>query len=66
MRRHGPTPPTRSGRAGDPDLPSLFELERFSATSLRQWIMAAGRLGTVHRALYFELEARTTRVDGGP
>jgi RES domain-containing protein len=61
MRRHRPTPPIRSGRAGDPDLPSLFELERFSAASLRQWIMAAARLETLHRALYFELEALRQR-----
>ena len=45
-------PPQR----GEPDLPALTELERFSQASLHQWLAAKTHLDTLQRALYFELE----------
>jgi RES domain-containing protein len=41
---------------GEPDLPALTELERFSHASLHQWLAAKTHLDTLQRALYFELE----------
>ncbi len=39
--RRLPNPDSRHrGAAGEPDLPSLLELERFSGTSLHQWLLA--------------------------
>jgi RES domain-containing protein len=61
MRRRRPAPPRRFGPAGDPDLPSLHELERFSEASLHQWLAAATRLETLHSTLYFELESLRQR-----
>ena len=61
MRRRRPAPPRRVRPAGDPDLPSLHELERFSEASLHQWLSAATRLETLHRTLYFELESLRQR-----
>lgn len=64
MRRRRAPPPPRpkpAGSAGEPELPSLVELERFSAASLHQWSAAATRLQTLHRALYFELESLRQR-----
>jgi hypothetical protein len=40
----------------EPDFPSLLELDRFSQTSLHQWLGAKKKLDLLHRALYFELE----------
>jgi RES domain-containing protein len=37
-------------------LPSLLELDRFSRTSLHQWVGAKKKLDLLHRVLYFELE----------
>jgi len=61
MRRRPPAPPRRISPAGDPDLPSLHELERFSEASLHHWLAAATRLETLHRTLYFELESLRQR-----
>jgi len=57
-KRLKPPPPKSagSGAAGEPDLPSLFELERFNTASLNQWLTAAKRLEALNRALYFGLE----------
>ena len=59
MRRNRrPRPPEarRPLRSGEPDLPSLLELERFTQASLRQWLATKGNLDGLQRALYFELE----------
>ncbi len=59
MRRNRrPRPPEarRPLRSGEPDLPSLIELERFTQASLRQWLATKGNLDGLQRALYFELE----------
>jgi RES domain-containing protein len=59
MRRNRrPRPPEarRPLRSGEPDLPSLVELERFTQASLRQWLATKGNLDGLQRALYFELE----------
>ncbi len=59
-----PRPPPRStpsSGAGEPDLPSLVELERFTAASMREWKDVATRLGALHRILYFELESLRQR-----
>jgi hypothetical protein len=58
-KRRKPSPPKRqtSGTAGEADLPSLIELDRFSSASLNQWKVAATRLDALHRALYFGLES---------
>ncbi len=53
-RRH--PPPPRGPAAGEADLPSLIELERFTTASMNQWAAAAKRLDTLNRALYFGLE----------
>jgi RES domain-containing protein len=57
-KRRKPPPPraSTSGAAGEADLPSLIELDRFTTTSLHQWTTAANRLQALHRALYFGLE----------
>jgi RES domain-containing protein len=52
-RLHSSRPPPQRG---DPDLPALTELERFSQASLHQWLAAKTYLDTLQRALYFELE----------
>lgn len=54
--RRRPDPPRPPAPAG-PDGPSLIELERFSRASLHEWLRAAERLGRLHTALYFGLEA---------
>jgi hypothetical protein len=41
---------------GEPDLPALTQLERFTHASLHQWLAAKAHLDTLQRALYFELE----------
>jgi RES domain-containing protein len=57
--RRLPSPRSRHpSAAGEPDLPSLLELERFSETSLHQWLSAKKALDGLHRSLYFELEPR--------
>ena len=57
--RRLPSPGSRRpSAAGEPDLPSLLELERFSETSLHQWLAAKKSLDGLHRSLYFELEPR--------
>jgi hypothetical protein len=63
MRRRAlPRPKRRpAAPAGQPDLPSLAELDRFSAASLHRWLEAAMQLGSLHRALYFELESLRQR-----
>jgi hypothetical protein len=59
------TPPRHNspsaGATGDPDLPSLLELERFTTASLHQWLTAATRMEGLHRALYFGLETLRQR-----
>lgn len=60
MRRRRPAPPpSRPPTAGTDDsiLPSLIELDRFSAGSLHRWSAAAKKLDTLHHALYFGLES---------
>lgn len=52
-RLHSSRPPPPRG---EPDLPALTELERFSRASLHQWLAAKTHLDTLQRALYFELE----------
>jgi RES domain-containing protein len=52
-RLHSSRPPPQRG---EPDLPALTELERFSQASLHQWLAAKTYLDTLQRALYFELE----------
>src|SRR5215469_13537750 len=58
--RRGRRPKLHSSRPppqrGEPDLPALTELERFSQASLHQWLAAKSYLDTLQRALYFELE----------
>lgn len=49
--------PPRATPAAGPDGPSLIELERFSRTSLQEWLRAADRLGQLQAALYFGLES---------
>jgi len=64
MRRNRrPQPPDshRSPRTGEPDLPSLIELERFTQASLRHWLAAKTNLDALQRTLYFELEALRQR-----
>jgi RES domain-containing protein len=58
-RRRPAPPPSRPAAAGTDDstLPSLIELDRFSAGSLHKWSAAAKKLDTLHRALYFGLES---------
>ena len=59
MRRNRrPRPPDaqRSSHRGEPDLPSLVELEQFTQASLRQWLAAKANLDAIQRALYYELE----------
>jgi hypothetical protein len=59
MRRNRrPRPPDsqRRPQGGEPDLPSLIELERFTQASLRQWLAAKNNLDTLQQTLYFELE----------
>lgn len=58
MRRNRrPRPPnSRPPSGGEPDLPALTELERFTQASLRQWLAAKANLDAIQRALYFELE----------
>lgn len=46
---------------GEPDLPALTELERFSHASLHQWLAAKTHLDTLQRGLYFELEPHRQR-----
>jgi RES domain len=56
-RRKPPRPKSiPHGAAGEPDLPSLLELDRFTTGSLHQWITAAKRLQALQTALYFALE----------
>lgn len=64
MRRRRPAPPpSRPPAAGTDEstLPSLIELDRFSAGSLHKWSAAAKKLDALHRALYFELESLRQR-----
>lgn len=58
MPRRKPPPPGRRhpAGAGEGDLPSLLELERFTHTSLRQWLAAGQHLQQLHSALFFGLE----------
>jgi len=56
MRRNRPRPPKSQPRRGDPEVPSLIELERFTQASLRQWLAAKANLDSLQRALYFRLE----------
>lgn len=46
---------------GEPDLPALTELERFSQASLHQWLAAKANLDALQRALYFDLEPQRQR-----
>ena len=57
-RNRRPRPPDsqRPLQRGEPDLPALIELERFTQASLRQWLAAKAHLDALQRALYFELE----------
>ena len=67
MRRNRrPRPPEarRPLRSGEPDLPSLIELDRFTQASLRQWLATKGNLDGLQRALYFELEPLRQRNEG--
>lgn len=66
MRRsRRPRPPEARRRpSGEPDLPSLLELERFTQASLRQWLATKGNLDGLQRALYFELEPLRQRNEG--
>lgn len=59
-RLHSSRPPPQRG---EPDLPALTELERFSQASLHQWLAAKTYLDTLQRALYFELEPLRQRND---
>jgi len=62
-RRPQPTnPPSPAGSFG-PDLPSLIELERFSAASLHQWKVAAHRMEALQRSLHFGLEDQRQRAE---
>jgi len=58
MRRNRrPRPPnSRPPPRGEPDLPALTELERFTQGSLHQWLAARANLDAIQRALYFDLE----------
>jgi hypothetical protein len=58
MRRNRRRPPDSqsSPHGGEPDLPSLIELERFTQASLRQWLAAKANLDAIQRALYYDLE----------
>jgi hypothetical protein len=58
MRRNRrPRPPSsRPQSRGEPDLPALTELERFTQGSLHEWLGAKSNLDAIQRALYFELE----------
>jgi RES domain len=49
--------------SGDPDLPALLELERFSEGSLHQWKSAAHRMEALQRSLHFGLEDQRQRVE---
>ena len=60
MPRQKPPPPssrrpTALG-AGEGDVPSLNELERFTQSSLHQWLAAGQHLHQLHSALFFGLE----------
>src|SRR5260370_2677375 len=59
MRRNGRAglpSPRRPPQSGEPDLPALIELERFTQSSLHQWHAAKSNLDALQRALYFGLE----------
>ncbi len=55
-RRARPPSPRRPLQRGEPDLPALIELERFTQSSLHQWLAAKSNLDALQRALYFGLE----------
>jgi hypothetical protein len=63
MRRRAAPPPrgAPAAPAGESDLPSLAELDRFSAASLHRWLEAATQLSSLHRSLYFALESLRQR-----
>lgn len=61
MRRRRAAPPRRFSPGGEPDLPSLHELERFNEGSVSQWLAAANRIEALYRTLYFELESLRQR-----
>ncbi len=65
-KRRRPQPPNPPSAAGstEPDLPSLIELERFTAASLNQWKTAAQRLEGLQRSLHFGLESQRQRAEG--
>jgi RES domain-containing protein len=65
-KRRQPQPHSKPSSAGssDPDLPSLLELERFSAASLHQWKTAAQRMEALQRSLHFGLEDQRQRAEG--
>jgi RES domain-containing protein len=44
------------GHVGDPEMPSLLELDRFSTGSLRKWAESARSLDELHASLHFDLE----------
>jgi len=57
-------PNSQSPRKGEPDLPALTELERFTEASLHQWLAAKANLDALQRALYFQLEPLRQRNVG--
>jgi hypothetical protein len=63
-RPRTPSPPLPGRRqAGETGLPSLVELDRFDAASMRQWQAASGNLFALHRHLHFGLEAQRLREE---
>lgn len=57
-------PNSQPPRRGEPDLPALTELERFTEASLHQWLAAKANLDALQRALYFQLEPLRQRNVG--
>ncbi len=57
-------PDSQPPRRGEPDLPALTELERFTEASLHQWLAAKANLDALQRALYFQLEPLRQRNVG--
>lgn len=56
-RRRPQARPPQPGRPGEPEGPSLIELERFSRASLSRWLQAGESLGRLQCALYFGLDS---------
>ena len=56
-RRPRAEPPLPPAPTSEAEGPSLLELDRFSAASLRKWLQAAESLGRLQTALHFGLES---------